>query len=94
MASTSASRSVEIAAKAAPADTPQFVLPRRNYAAVEFLESGDLLFDIRVEKHKGSGDTVSYPVKAPPPRWEARAYTAPSVAPSVGAPSVQNGGAN
>jgi len=48
----------------------KFVQPRRNYASVEYLEeSGDLVFDFRVEKVQGGGDTKSYPIKAPPPRW-------------------------
>ncbi|TXT06137.1 hypothetical protein VHUM_03610 [Vanrija humicola] len=65
-----------------------YVLPRRNYTAIEYLESGDLLFDIRVEKKQGAGDTVSYPVKVPPPRWEVRTGA------SVGAPPIPNGGAH
>ncbi len=36
----------------------QFVQPRRNYAAIEYLEeTGDLVFDIRVEKEQGGGET-------------------------------------
>ncbi|KAL1409475.1 hypothetical protein Q8F55_003458 [Vanrija albida] len=66
-----------------------YVLPRRNYTAIQYLDTGDLLFDLRVEKFKGAGDTVSYPVKAPPPRWEARTGT--SVGAPSGAPSIQNG---
>lgn len=32
--------------------------PRRNYAAIDYLPSGDLLFDIRVEKQPGKGETM------------------------------------
>jgi hypothetical protein len=35
-----------------------FTLPRRNYASVQYLPSGDLQFDIRVEKWQGAGETV------------------------------------
>lgn len=36
----------------------KFVQPRRNYASIEYLEeSGDLVFDFRVEKVQGGGDT-------------------------------------
>lgn len=39
-------------------DEKQFVQPRRNYAIVEYLqETGDLVFDIRVEKTQGGGET-------------------------------------
>jgi hypothetical protein len=42
-------------------DIGQFVQPRRNYASVEYLEdSGDLVFDIRVERTPGGGDTKRY----------------------------------
>ncbi|ORY35022.1 putative plasma membrane protein [Naematelia encephala] len=48
----------------------KIVQPRRNYAAVEYEEStGNLVFDFRVEKAQGAGETVSYLVHAPPPRW-------------------------
>lgn len=43
---------------AIPKLTLQFVQPRRNYASIEYLEeSGDLVFDFRVEKVQGGGDT-------------------------------------
>ncbi|ORX38016.1 putative plasma membrane protein [Kockovaella imperatae] len=44
--------------------------PRRNYASVDYLESGELQFDFKVEKSRGAGETVSYPIKAPAPRWD------------------------
>ncbi|WVQ79519.1 hypothetical protein IAT38_001618 [Cryptococcus sp. DSM 104549] len=47
----------------------KLVQPRRNYASVEYLPGGELEFDIRVEKSQGAGETVSYPVRAPAPRW-------------------------
>ncbi|KAL7424856.1 hypothetical protein Q5752_000541 [Cryptotrichosporon argae] len=42
---------------------------RRNYASIDYLDSGALRFDIRVEKSQGAGETVGYPVEAPAPRW-------------------------
>jgi len=46
------------------------ILGRRNYCMVHYDEgSMELVFDIRVEKEKGIGTTVSYPVSAPPPMW-------------------------
>ncbi|OWT39249.1 plasma membrane protein [Cryptococcus neoformans Bt1] len=47
----------------------KFVQPRRNYAIVEYTPQSELLFDIRVEKSQGAGETVGYPVTAPAPRW-------------------------
>lgn len=35
----------------------QLVLARRNYASVDYLESGELLFDFRIEKSQGAGET-------------------------------------
>ncbi|QRW27563.1 adenylyl cyclase-associated protein 1 [Rhizoctonia solani] len=47
-----------------------YIMGRRNYTSVELDDqTGNLNFDIRIERVKGSGDTVSYPVIAPPPRW-------------------------
>ncbi|KAF8325996.1 uncharacterized protein EI90DRAFT_3231088 [Cantharellus anzutake] len=46
------------------------VMGRRNWCQVDWDESsGDLIFDIRVEKEKGYGTSVSYPIHAPAPRW-------------------------
>jgi hypothetical protein len=43
-------------------DTPcssKYVMPRRNYCSVELNSyTGALIFDIRVEKEKGGGQTV------------------------------------
>ncbi|OCF33366.1 plasma membrane protein [Kwoniella heveanensis BCC8398] len=44
-------------------------LNRRNYAAVEYKDNGDLIFEFRVEKSQGAGETVPYAVTAPAPRW-------------------------
>ncbi|THH33013.1 hypothetical protein EUX98_g1210 [Antrodiella citrinella] len=47
------------------------IMGRRNWCSVTWESlSGDLVFDIRVEKEKGYGETVGYAVRAPPPRWE------------------------
>ncbi|KAH9056664.1 hypothetical protein EDB87DRAFT_1202257 [Lactarius vividus] len=47
----------------------QYIMGRRNWCSITLEQAGDLLFDIRVEKTKGHGETVGYPVRAPPPRW-------------------------
>jgi len=48
------------------------IMGRRNWCSVYYDNtSHDLVFDIRVEKKQGEGDTVGYSVKAPPPRWNA-----------------------
>jgi len=47
-----------------------YIMGRRNWCSISLEQpSGDLLFDIRVEKAKGHGETVGYPIRAPPPRW-------------------------
>ncbi|THH08214.1 hypothetical protein EW145_g2858 [Phellinidium pouzarii] len=47
------------------------VMGRRNYCIADCdASTGDLVFDIRVEKEKGYGTTVGYIIKAPPPRWQ------------------------
>jgi hypothetical protein len=47
-----------------------YIMGRRNWCSITLEQpSGDLLFDIRVEKAKGYGETVGYPMRAPPPRW-------------------------
>ncbi|KAH7340971.1 hypothetical protein B0J17DRAFT_653550 [Rhizoctonia solani] len=47
-----------------------YIMGRRNYTSVELdEETGHLNFDIRIERAKGVGETVSYLVQAPPPRW-------------------------
>jgi len=51
-----------------------YIMGRRNWCCITLKQpSGDLLFDIRVEKEKGHGETVGYSVLAPPPRWIAKA---------------------
>ena len=50
----------------------QLVQARRNYAIVSYLDqSAELEFDFRVEKSQGSGETVSYAICAPAPRWKS-----------------------
>ena len=38
----------------------QLVQARRNYTIVEYMPSGELIFDIRVEKAPGAGETVGH----------------------------------
>ena len=46
----------------------RFIMGARNWCAVKRdAATGDLEFELRIEKEKGSGVTKSYPVKAPPP---------------------------
>ncbi|TCD60721.1 hypothetical protein EIP91_009627 [Steccherinum ochraceum] len=46
------------------------VMGKRNWCSVERdPTTGDIIFDIRVEKEKGNGETVSYAIRAPPPQW-------------------------
>ncbi|KAI0086636.1 hypothetical protein BDY19DRAFT_986462 [Irpex rosettiformis] len=48
----------------------KYIMGRRNWCSVDWLHpSGDLRFDIRVEKSKGQGQTEGYAVTSPPPRW-------------------------
>jgi len=48
----------------------KFVMGQRNWCSVNWDQAtGDLVFDIRVEKEKGIGTTVGYVVRTPPPRW-------------------------
>ncbi|KZV71815.1 hypothetical protein PENSPDRAFT_650377 [Peniophora sp. CONT] len=49
-----------------------YIIGRRNWCAI-FLDhtSGDLVFDLRVEKVKGHGETVGYITRVPAPRWQA-----------------------
>ena len=50
----------------------KLVQARRNYAIVSYLDqSAELEFDFRVEKSQGSGETVSYAICAPAPRWKS-----------------------
>ncbi|KAI0274421.1 hypothetical protein BGY98DRAFT_1090604 [Russula aff. rugulosa BPL654] len=51
-----------------------YIMGRRNWCSISLKQpSCDLLFDIRVEKEKGRGETVGYSILAPPPRWTAKA---------------------
>ncbi|TCD65630.1 hypothetical protein EIP91_002435 [Steccherinum ochraceum] len=48
----------------------KYIMGRRNWCSVSWDPmSGDLIFDIRVEKEKGCGETIGYAVRAPAPRW-------------------------
>lgn len=55
-------------------DQPQndkYIMGARNWCAVTLdPATGELEFELRVEKSKGSGQCKSYPLKAPPPKWE------------------------
>ncbi|KAJ6547407.1 hypothetical protein B0H19DRAFT_954671 [Mycena capillaripes] len=46
----------------------KFIMGRRNWCQVNW-ENDEWVFEIRVEKEKGMGETVGYFVRAPPPRW-------------------------
>lgn len=49
----------------------RFIMGARNWCAVKRdATTGDLEFELRIEKEKGSGITKSYPVKSPPPAWQ------------------------
>lgn len=49
----------------------RYIMGARNWCAVKRdAGTGDLEFELRIEKSKGSGQTKSYPVKAPPPAWQ------------------------
>lgn len=48
----------------------KYIMGRRNWCSVNWdAPSSELEFDIRIEKEKGAGRTISYPVRAPAPRW-------------------------
>lgn len=48
----------------------KYIMGRRNWCGVVWdAATGALVFDIRVEKEKGHGETVGYVVEAPAPRW-------------------------
>jgi hypothetical protein len=60
-----------------------YVAGARNYTIGERDPSnGDFVFDIRVERRQGEGETKGYTVRAPPPKWmsgqEARKTDAPT----------------
>ncbi|KAI0050058.1 hypothetical protein FA95DRAFT_1677081 [Auriscalpium vulgare] len=47
-----------------------FIMGRRNWCSVVLDQaSGDMVFEIRVEKTKGHGETVGYAARSPAPRW-------------------------
>ncbi|KAF9246124.1 hypothetical protein BU15DRAFT_84931 [Melanogaster broomeanus] len=59
-----------------PDGTPRaknkYIMGRRNWCAIWWDSyTGDLVFDIRVEKEKGLGDSVGYVIRTPPPQWIA-----------------------
>ncbi|KAJ7285690.1 hypothetical protein C8J57DRAFT_1285547 [Mycena rebaudengoi] len=48
----------------------KFVMGRRNWCRVNWdADSGEWVYELRVEKEKGVGETVGYSVTSPPPRW-------------------------
>ncbi|GBE82620.1 Uncharacterized protein SCP_0410050 [Sparassis crispa] len=48
----------------------KYIMGRRNYCIVNWESaSGDLIFELRIEKNKGMGETTGYAVRSPPPRW-------------------------
>ncbi|KAF9566336.1 hypothetical protein CPC08DRAFT_628649 [Agrocybe pediades] len=48
----------------------KYIMGKRNWCLVEWdNQTGDVIFDIRVEKEKGCGVTAGYPVHVPPPQW-------------------------
>ncbi|KIM49433.1 hypothetical protein M413DRAFT_438618 [Hebeloma cylindrosporum] len=48
----------------------KFIMGRRNWCRIEWDEhTGEVEFDIRVEKEKGCGVTSGYPMRVPPPGW-------------------------
>ncbi|KAF8557334.1 hypothetical protein OG21DRAFT_1475599 [Imleria badia] len=55
-----------------PRDKNKVIMGRRNWCAVWWnRNSGEMVFDIRVEKGKGLGESVGYEVRTPPPQWAA-----------------------
>jgi len=48
----------------------KFIMGKRNWCMVDWEEqTGELVFDIRVEKEKGRGKTVGYRLAVPRPGW-------------------------
>lgn len=48
----------------------KYIMGRRNWCAVRWdSRTGEMIFDLRVEKEKGLGTSVGYEVKVPPPQW-------------------------
>ncbi|KIJ37701.1 hypothetical protein M422DRAFT_60910 [Sphaerobolus stellatus SS14] len=53
------------------ASKSKFIMGRRNWCKVDWdATTGELVFTIQVEKEKGIGETVAYPISAPPPQWQ------------------------
>lgn len=51
----------------------KYIAGARNWCAVtRDAQSGELEFELRVEKTKGSGDCKSYPLRSPAPTWEVK----------------------
>ncbi|KAF8652731.1 hypothetical protein AX16_004230 [Volvariella volvacea WC 439] len=49
----------------------KFIIGRRNWCQVDFdPRTYELIFDIRIERDKGLGDSVGYAARSPPPRWQ------------------------
>lgn len=48
----------------------KYIMGRRNWCAVQWdSRTGEVIFDLRVEKEKGVGTSVGYEVRVPPPQW-------------------------
>jgi hypothetical protein len=48
----------------------KYIMGRRNWCIIETdPNTGELLFDVRVEKAKGEGNSVGYKVRSPRPEW-------------------------
>ncbi|KAJ7083825.1 hypothetical protein C8R43DRAFT_320318 [Mycena crocata] len=47
----------------------KFIMGRRNWCQVNW-DNGEWVFEIRVEKEKGLGETVGYSVRSPAPQWD------------------------
>ncbi|KAF9050660.1 hypothetical protein BDZ89DRAFT_1057108 [Hymenopellis radicata] len=46
------------------------IMGRRNWCSIGWDDmTGDLVYDLRVEKEKGMGESVGYTVRSPAPRW-------------------------
>ncbi|KAI6103548.1 hypothetical protein F5141DRAFT_1189861 [Pisolithus sp. B1] len=48
----------------------KYIMGRRNWCAVRWDgRTGEVMFDLRVEREKGLGTSVGYEVRVPPPQW-------------------------
>ncbi|KAJ6455731.1 hypothetical protein C8R45DRAFT_1187359 [Mycena sanguinolenta] len=47
----------------------KFIMGQRNWCSVNYSRNDEWVFDIRVEREKGMGETVGYSVRTPPPGW-------------------------